>query len=147
MGSLAANEVRISPETLLVFERRWEECETVHTRSVPAGEKLAGAERDTLAREFSDWQLHAFATDRVVLVQTLPGDCPEPDAAFTITIRQGRVIVLRGASTDGPLYLDTGIAADSLLPGDRMMLERGVTVTGEERVWAYLEGMGEDLEH
>ena len=131
----------IEAGTILVFERRWQECEEVQTRSLPAGERLAGASLERLAEAFPGWRVEGMEGDRVLLVQSLPGDCPGPQAAFTLTIRDGKVVVLRGEGLDGPLYMETEVRADELLPGDRALLERGVTVVGEDRVWQYLEGM------
>lgn len=141
-----SGEIVIGDSTMLIFERRWTQCENVHTRVVPAGEKLAGYTQAVLSSEFPDWQVESFSADRVVLVQSLPGDCPEPAASFTITIRDGQVLVLKGSTLDSPVYMETGVLASDLLPGDRVMLENGVTVQGEERVWAYLEGLTEHFD-
>lgn len=138
---------RLSSTTVLVFERRWAQCNHEHIREVAAGDRLAGASSNDLLEAFPGWQITSFEPGRVVLTQVLPGECPGPETPFTIMIRGGRVVVLRGTGDDQPVYLDTGIKADDLLPGDRAMLERGITVVGEERVWAYLEGIQDDSGH
>lgn len=132
---------RTQASTVLIFEVDPARCDRVPTWSEPAGAARAGLTADGLEAALPGWRVVEFAPERVRLVQSRAEGCPEPARLLTLTIRDGLVVILEGRGKEGEVYRRTDIRADDLLPGDRAVLENGVTVEGEERAWQYLEGI------
>ncbi|HEX6988778.1 MAG TPA: hypothetical protein VF282_04860 [Bacillota bacterium] len=135
------DELRTDPATQLIFDAAGR-CRRARTWSEPAGPARAGLDAEGLAAALPGWQVASFAPGRVQLQPAAGTGCPDA-RPFTLTIRDGEVVILAGRGRDGPIYERSGIAAGLLAPGDLALLHNGHTVEGLDRAWEYLEGIAE----
>jgi len=141
-GAVPGGSPRTGPGTELVFDTA-DRCRRVDAWVEPAGAARAGLDASGLEAVLAGWRVFSFTPERVHLLPAgAGGDCPDA-RPFTLTIRDGEVVILEGRGLDGPLRERSGIAAAWLAPGDRALLERGHTVAGLDRAWEYLEGIDE----
>lgn len=139
-----ARLVSTGPGTLFVFETEYPACGRRLSRAEPAGAARSGLGREDLARRFPGWEVADFTPGRVILRRVVAGPCSRELQYRTVTLRDGRVVVLAGRpEAPGDVLLVTDITADRLLPADRAKLERGVLLQSEEETWLFLEGLDE----
>ncbi len=139
-----ARLVSTGPGTLFVFETEYPACGRRLSRAEPAGAARSGLGREDLARRYPGWEVTAFTPGRVILRRVVAGPCSRDLDYRTVTLRDGRVVVLAGRPEEpGDVLLVTDITADRLLPADRAKLERGVLLRSEEETWLFLEGLDE----
>lgn len=135
-------EARTGPATQLFFDTAGR-CRRVEAWTEPAGAGRAGLDPAGLEAALPGWRVAAFAADRVHLLPAAPeGTCPDR-RPFTLTIRDGEVVIVAGEGRDAPIQERSGIAAGLLAPGDLALLQNGHTVEGLDRAWEYLEGIAE----
>lgn len=126
-----------------IFRSYYTRCQREHTSVEPAGPEHAGLDRAALAARFPEWQLRSFARDRVEFYRTTDAPCPEEARWFTITLRDGFVVVLEGRGLRGPVHLVTRIPAAHLTPEEQALLQQGLQVRSPEDVQHVLESLEE----
>jgi len=103
---------------------------------------MAGWTRDRLAAWLAPgWQLASFSPDAVLFVRSVAGVCPEMRVYRTLRLHEGGVGIFLGRPPH--LLLDRIAAVDpaALRPEDRLRLEKGIVVEGDEAVLRLLEGL------
>lgn len=139
-----ARVVDTGPGTLFVFETEYPACGRRLSRAEPAGAARSGLGREELARRFPGWEVADFTPGRVILRRVVAGPCSRELQYRTVTLRDGRVVVLAGRpEAPGEVLLVTDVTEDRLLPADRNKLRRGVLLQSEEETWLSLEGLEE----
>lgn len=132
----------IGPETELLYRTRFPGClEPVQEELRPAPPALHGMDLEDLARLYSQWRVVAFDPRLVVLEQEGTGPCPGDLAEWRhVRLVDGVVHIYYGHSGRlGPLKERTGITRDQLPPAERVRLERGIDLQGDEQVRSFLE--------
>lgn len=129
--------------TILIFKTYYVQCRQEATRVQPAGEEHAGLDRTALASRFPGWEVRAFSRGQVELIRSTDEPCPGASGGYTITLRDGRVVVLEGRGLAGPVVQRTAITADRLTPEERQLLEQGLQVDDLEAVRHVLESIEE----
>lgn len=131
----------IGPGTRIVYRTRYPECgNEVREEAMPAVASLHGKSEADLGRFYSQWQVVSFGRDQVILEQESREPCPDFRQWRHVKLVDGVIHIYYGHSGRlGPLKEKTGITAEQLPAPERVRLQAGVDLRGDEQVRSFLE--------
>lgn len=133
---------RIDSSTKVTYRLIYAECGHEQITEGLAPAELIGLDREDLERMQWKWRVTGFEPGYVTLTRIQEGLCPEDETFRWIGIVDGYIAVFYGKPRpDAHLKERTNIKASTLYPEDRLRLERGVWVKGDQEVEAVLEGL------
>lgn len=132
-AAAAMSSAKITPSTKLVYQYYYEEDGQMIESEEQPPYFMIDMTREEMQEKYPDWQVQSFSEEEVVMRKSVQQKSHE---TYRLGIHEGYVAVYyeNGVIKD---ILDTPISA--LTEEERQRLEKGIVVTGEERLIRLLE--------
>ncbi len=128
---------KISPKATLVLEKYYEECDHTIKEYVKIPEEYVNKTKEELEELQEDWEVQEFSSSRVVLRKRMNSTCNEH---FVIREKEGIIAVYQVKdNNEEVLKEETGITVEYLTENDKLRLEEGIRIYGEEELNSTLE--------
>lgn len=128
---------KISPNAVLILKKYYEECDHTIKEYAKMPEEYVNLNEEELAKKQEGWQIEQFSKDEVTLIKDIKSVCNEH---YVLREKDGIIAVyqIHGDNTE-TLKEETGIAVEYLTDIDKLRLEEGIRIYGEEELNSTLE--------
>ncbi len=144
-NNILANEIsvstqdkeKISPNSVLILKKQYEECSHTIREYAKMPEEYVNLTKEELEEKQEGWQIESFLPNEVILVKQVSGVCNEH---YMLRLKDG-VIAVYQIQDDNTEILkeETGISIEYLTEIDKIRLEEGIRIYGEEELNSTLE--------
>lgn len=128
---------KVSPNAVLILKKHYEECAHTIKEYAKIPEEYVNLNEEELAKKQEGWQIEQFSKDEVTLIKEVTGVCNEH---YVLREKDGIIAVyqIHDDNTE-TLKEETGIAVEYLTDIDKLRLEEGIRIYGEEELNSTLE--------
>lgn len=128
---------KISPNAVLILKKHYEECDHTIKEYAKIPEEYVNLNQEELAKKQEGWRIEEFSKDEVTLIKDIDSVCNEH---YVLREKDGIIAVyqIHGDNTE-TLKEETGIAVEYLTDIDKLRLEEGIRIYGEEELNSTLE--------
>ena len=132
-----ATEDTISPNAIIIEKVYYEGCDHLIRKTVDIPEELVNETEETLAKQYSDWEIEEFSPTQITLYKTASENCGEH---YFVQEHNG-VIGIYTTDVYGVKTLkeDTEISTQYLPEADLQNLKAGVEIIGYTKLVEFLE--------
>lgn len=132
----ASNE-KISPNAEMILKKIYTKCGHAVEEEVELPKEIVNKNMEELQREYKDWNVEEFSTEKVVLSKEIEGECGEH---YILKDNDG-VIAIYQTDENGEVSLidETEIATEYLPQTDLVNIKDGLRVNGKENLNKILE--------
>lgn len=128
---------KISPNAVLILKKHYEECDHTIKEYAKIPEEYVNLNQEELAKKQEDWQIEQFSKDEVTLIKNINSVCNEH---YVLREKDGIIAVYQiHEDNTETLKEETGIAVEYLTDIDKLRLEEGIRIYGEEELNSTLE--------
>lgn len=128
---------KISPKATLILEKYYEECDHSIKEYAKMPEEYVNKTKEELEAWQDDWEIEEFSSSEVILRKRVNGTCGEH---FVIREKDGIIAVYQVQdNNEEVLKEETGITVEYLTENDKLRLEEGIRIYGEEELNSTLE--------
>ena len=133
----ANEEEKVSPKTIIIFNKYYMGCEHTISRYEKAGEELVNFTKEEFQEKYKEWTIEKFSSQEIVLRKEFKGQCGEH---YMLRDEDGRVVVYTlEENGDETLLEKTEIPTEYLTETDMINMENGLIVYGKESLNQLLE--------
>ncbi len=130
--STSAEEVKITPNTLLILKKKYGECNHTIIDSAEIPEEMVNLTEEELKDNYSGWEVEKFTKEEVILSKKLNSFCGEH---YLLIEEEGKVLIYKlDERGNKELKETTEIAFEYLPETDKIILENGIYVYGIEEL-------------
>ncbi len=144
-NNILANEIsvstqdkeKISPNSVLILKKQYEECFHTIREYAKMPEEYVNLTKQELEEKQEGWQVESFSPNEVILIKQVSGVCNQH---YMLRLKDG-VIAVYQIQDDNTEILkeETGISTEYLTEIDKIRLEEGIRIYGEEELNSTLE--------
>ena len=128
----ASDEVKVTPNTLLILKKNYTDCGHTIISSAEIPEEMVNMTKSELADEYSSWSVEKFTKEEVILSRDCDSFCGEH---YLILEEEGKVKVYNlDENGEKTVKEDTDIAFEYLPETDKIILSNGIYVYGTEEL-------------
>lgn len=128
---------KISPNAVLILKKHYEECNHTIKEYAKMPEEYVNLNQEELAKKQENWQIEEFSKDEVTLIKDVTSVCNEH---YVLREKDGIIAVYQiHEDNTETLKEETGIAVEYLTDIDKLRLEEGIRIYGEEELNSTLE--------
>lgn len=128
---------KISPNAVLVLKKHYEQCDHTIKEYAKIPEEYVNLNEEELAKKQEGWQIEEFSKDEVTLIKDINSVCNEH---YVLRQKDGIIAVYQiHEDNTETLKEETGIAVEYLTDIDKLRLEEGIRIYGEEELNSTLE--------
>lgn len=128
---------KISPNAVLILKKHYEECNHTIKEYAKMPEEYVNLNQEELAKKQENWQIEEFSKDEVTLLKDVTSVCNEH---YVLREKDGIIAVYQiHEDNTETLKEETGIAVEYLTDIDKLRLEEGIRIYGEEELNSTLE--------
>lgn len=135
--SVSSQKEKISPNATLIIKKHYEECDHIIKEYANIPEEYVNLTKEELEEKKDEWEIEQFYKDEVILIKEVSGVCNQH---YVLRQKDGIIAVyqIHNDNTE-TLKEETGIAIEYLTENDRLRLEEGIRIYGEEELNSTLE--------
>lgn len=128
---------KISPNATLILQKCYEECNHTIKEYAKMPEEYVNLTEEELSEQQEEWEIEAFSASEVILTKEVSGVCNEH---YVLREKDGYINVyqIHDDNTE-TLKEETAIATEYLTQTDRIRLEEGIRIYGDEALNSALE--------
>ena len=132
------DEVKITPNTNIVFETKYQDCKHTEITEKNEVEDFVNMTEDELKENYPNWIVQSFSADEVQIYRLEDGLC---SSHFKIALDENNMVCVYSLTQDYDieLYKETEISAEYLADEDLENLEEGIYIYGESELNSTLE--------
>ncbi|MCI8482506.1 MAG: hypothetical protein HFJ27_05615 [Clostridia bacterium] len=136
--SVSSNETeKISPNAVLILKKQYEECAHTIKEYARIPEEYVNLTKEELGEKQSDWEVEAFSPNEVILIKEASGVCNQH---YVLRQKDGVIAIYQiGKDNSETLKEETSISVEYLTQTDKLRLEEGIRIYGEEELNSTLE--------
>ena len=128
---------KISPNAVLIIKKHYEECDHTIKEYAKIPEEYVNLNQEELAKKQEGWRIEEFSKDEVTLIKDIDSVCNEH---YVLREKDGIIAVYQiHEDNTETLKEETGIAVEYLTDIDKLRLEEGIRIYGEEELNSTLE--------
>lgn len=128
---------KISPNAVLILKKHYEECDHTIKEYAKIPEEYVNLNEEELAKKQEGWRIEQFSKDEVTLIKDINNICNEH---YVLRQKDGIIAVYQiHEDNTETLKEETGIAVEYLTDIDKLRLEEGIRIYGEEELNSTLE--------
>ncbi len=128
---------KISPNAMLILKKHYEECDHVIKEYAKMPEEYVNLTQEELKENQEGWEIEEFSKDEVILKKEVSGVCNQH---YILREKDGNIVVYQiHDNNEESLKEETGIATEYLTDTDRLRLEEGIRIYGDEELNSTLE--------
>jgi hypothetical protein len=128
---------KVSPNATLVLKKYYEECNHTIKEYAKMPEEYVNLTKEELESKLDNWNVEEFLQNEVSLIKTIGGVCNEH---YVLRQKDGYIAVYKIDSNNQEILQDeTGIATQYLTENDKLKLEEGIIIYGNEELNSTLE--------
>lgn len=132
-------EMKLNAGAKLIYITYYVGCGDEITEEKNIDDKYVGYTKSELEQHEKDWDIDSFTPDEVKLKREIHGIC---NNHYYIGIQNGYVALFQGIpGIESTLVERTDIIADTLREDDRLILEKGLVIYGEQEFLKIREGL------
>ena len=132
-----SEEEKISPNCQLTLKKYYKKCQDEINEYLTIDENLVNKTKEDLQKEYQDWEIKSFSSNKIVLYKEFDGDCAEH---FILKDENGKIAVYRILENgEEELYETTEISTDYLTGLDNTDIKNGLCVNGLEKLNELIE--------
>lgn len=133
----SVEQEKISPNATLILKKYYEECNHTIKEYAKMPEEYVNKTKEELEKLQEDWEIEEFSNREVILRKRINGTCGEH---FVIREKDGIIAVYQVKdNNEEVLKEETGITVEYLTENDKLRLEEGIRIYGEEELNSTLE--------
>lgn len=128
---------KVSPNSVLILKKQYEECAHNIKEYAKMPEEYVNLTKEELEEKQKDWEIETFSPNEVTLIKKVMGVCNQH---YLLRQKDG-IIAIYQIKDDNTEVLkeETGISTEYLTEVDRLRLEEGIRIYGEEELNSTLE--------
>ncbi|MBR3153277.1 MAG: BofC C-terminal domain-containing protein [Clostridia bacterium] len=135
--SVEAQEIKISPQAVLIINKHFKGCNHTITNVISVPTEMVNLTEEKLIEAYPDWEVIDFSNRQVSIYKEFDGVCNEH---YRVKESNGFVTVYYlDEGENEKLYDVTDISVEYLTEGDREKIKKGVNVYGKNELNALLE--------
>lgn len=128
---------KISPNAVLILKKHYEQCDHTIKEYAKIPEEYVNLNQDELEEKQEGWEIEGFSKDEVTLIKDINSVCNEH---YVLREKDGIIAVYQiHEDNTETLKEETGIAVEYLTDIDKIRLEEGIRIYGEEELNSTLE--------
>lgn len=128
---------KISPNSVLILKKQYEECTHTIKEYAKMPEEYVNLTKEELSEKQDGWQIESFSPNEVILLKQISGVCNQH---YMLRLKDGIIAVYQiGDDNTEKLKEETGISTEYLTEIDKIRLEEGIRIYGEEELNSTLE--------
>ena len=130
--SAAVDEVKVTPNTLLILKKHYKDCDHTIISSAEIPEEMVNMTEEELKEAYSSWEIEKFTKEEVILLRESDSFCGEH---YLVTEEEGAVVIYtldeKGEKSEKEV---SDIAYEYLPETDKVILSNGIYVYGKEEL-------------
>lgn len=128
---------KISPNATLILKKHYEECDHIIKEYAKIPEEYVNLTKEELVEKQDGWEIESFSKDEIILIKQVSGLCNQH---YVLRENNGTIVVYQiHQDNTETLKEETGIATEYLTENDRLRLEEGIRIYGDEELNSTLE--------
>lgn len=128
---------KISPNATLIVKKHYEACDHIIREYAKIPEEYVNLTKEELLEKQDGWEIESFSKDEIIIIKQIGGVCNEH---YVLRENNGVVVVYQiNKDNTETLKEETGIATEYLTETDRVRLEEGIKIYGNEELNSTLE--------
>ena len=128
---------KISPNATLTLKKHYEECDHIIKEYAKIPEEYVNLTKEELQEQQEEWEIETFSSDEVVLIKHINGVCNEH---YVLREKDGLIAIYQIQDNNEETFKEeTGISVEYLTETDKLRLEEGIRIYGEEELNSTLE--------
>ena len=132
-----AEEVKVSPNAVITFEKYYKECEHTTSRYEEISKELVNLTKAELQEKYDDWTITFFTADKIIMTQECEGQCGEH---YMLRDVEGKINIYKlDENGNEKLQEETDISTEYLTETDMIDMNNGLIVYGKENLNKLLE--------
>ena len=132
-----SDEEKISPNCKLTLKRYYTECKHMINEYLDIPSDLINKTQEDLEIEYENWEVQKYSSSDIVLYREFDSDCGQH---FVLRNVEGKVMVyLINENNEEELFEETDISVEYLTETDKIEIENGIEVYGQENLNQLLE--------
>lgn len=132
-----ADEIKISPNCLLILKRYYSECEHTINEYLDIPENLVNKTQENLKQQYQNWEVKKYSSTEIILYKEFNSSCGQH---FILRNDDGKIAVYRiNEDNEEEMYEKTEISVDYLTDTDKIQIENGIKVNGIEELKQLIE--------
>lgn len=137
LESVSSSEEKVSANAILILKKYYKKCEHTINEYVELPPEIVNMTKEEVQRQYADWEVIGFETDKVTLYQEFEGECGEH---FKLKIEDGKIsIYIINEKGIESLYEKTNISTEYLTETDLTNMENGLEIYGKEELNKIIE--------
>lgn len=133
----SVEQEKISPNATLILKKHYEECDHIIKEYAKIPEEYVNLTKEELEEKQEGWEVEEFSMDEITLRKEMSGVCNQH---YVLRENNGVIAVYQiQDNNEEVLKEDTGIATEYLTEIDRLRLEEGIRIYGDEELNSTLE--------
>lgn len=132
-----ADEIKISPNCLLILKRYYSECEHTINEYLDIPENLINQTQEDLEKEYPNWEVKKYSSTEIILYKEFNSSCGQH---FILRNDDGKIAIYRiNEDNEEEMYEKTEISVDYLTDTDKIEIGNGIRVNGMEELKQLIE--------
>lgn len=132
-----ADEIKISPNCLLILKRYYSECEHTINEYLDIPENLVNKTQEDLEEQYQNWEVKKYSSTEIILYKEFNSSCGQH---FILRNDDGKIAIYRiNEDNEEEMYEKTEISIDYLTDTDKIQIENGIRVNGMEELKQLIE--------
>ena len=131
------SEEKTTPNTKLVLRRYYSDCDHIIENTEVLPEEDVNLTENEIQEKYKEWEIEEFSRENVVLYKEIEGYCKEH---YFITEENGYIVIYDlDRNENKTLREATDLSVEYLTETDRIALENGIVVYGNENLNKLIE--------
>ena len=127
-----ANEIRVTPNTLLILKRSYTDCGHTIVNSAEIPEEMVNLTEKEVEKGYPNWKIEKITKEEIILGKELDSFCGEH---YLLIEEEGRVLIYSLDEVGNKTVKEnTDIAFEYLPETDKIILKNGIYVYGTEEL-------------
>ncbi len=132
-----SNEPKVSPNCMVVLQKYYKKCNHLINEHIDVPGNLVNKAEEDVQSNYENWQMKEFSPTQIILYREYDAECGEH---YVLRNKDGKIAIYRiNENEDEELYEETEIAINYLTETDKVNIQNGIRVNGDENLNQLIE--------
>lgn len=132
-----SDEPKASPNCMVTLQKYYKKCEHLINEHIDIPNNLVNKTEAEIQNNYENWQMKEFSPTQITLYREYDTECGEH---YIVRNKDGKIAIYRiNENNEEELYEETEIAIDYLTETDKVNIQNGIRVNGNENLNQLIE--------
>lgn len=132
-----SDEPKVSPNCIVTLQKYYKKCNHLNNEYIDIPNILINKTKEEVQKNYENWKIQEFSPTQIKLYREYDTECGEH---FVLRNKDGRIAIYKiNENNEEELYKETEIAIDYLTETDKVNIQNGIRVNGNENLNQLIE--------